>query len=218
MKKTEDKLFCKNSFITFCAIIAIAIITISLLCAFILKPSKKLQLSEFEKIAIYGYLEDHLSLDKLYLLSGKSSYNNLQYTQSKVKEILDSYYENHNEDIIPTSIVTSELGTKYNISSDTIDFHGILVSNYEYLPEQDAFKRVEGANIGLASIESQVQTDANSTDKLSITNIEKISDNSYIVYFDVISSETENVASKTGAVTISVINGSYELENCTITD
>ena len=218
MKKTEDKLSDKKNRITiFCAIIAIAIIVISLLCAFLFKPSKELQLSEFEKIAIYGYLEDYLSLDRLYMLSGKASYDDLQYTQSRVKEILDSYYESHNASIIPTSVITSELETKYNIPSNTIDFHGILVSNYEYLPEEDAFERVEGANNGLASIESQVQIDANSTDKLSITNIEKISDTSYIIYFDIISS-IENSVSKTGTATISVINGNYELENCVIND
>lgn len=220
MKKTEEKTFDnKNKIIIICAIIAIAIIIITLLCVFLFKPSKELKLSDFERIAIYGYLEDYLSLDKIYMLSGKSSYDNLQYTQSKVKEVLDSYYETNHEDTIPTSVITSELDSKYDISSDTLDFHGILVSDYEYLPEEDAFRRVEGANSGLSSIENQVQMTTNSGDKLSVKNIEKISNNSYTVYFDIVDSTTQDsVVSETGTATISVINGSYELESCTIND
>ena len=220
MKRTEEKTFDnKNKIIIICAIVAFAIIIITLLCVFLFRPSKELKLSEFEKVAIYGYLENYLSLDKLYMLSGKSSYDNLQYTQSKVKEALDSYYESHNENTIPTSAITSELESKYDISSDTLDFHGILVSNYEYLPEEDAFRRVEGANSGLSSIENQVQMVTNNVDKLSVKNIEKLSDNSYMVYFDIVDSTTQDsVVSETGTATISVINGSYELESCTIND
>lgn len=221
MERIEKKCKCneKTRILSFSIFFAIFVIVFSLIMGIALRPSKFLELSEFEKIAIYGYLEDYLSLDKLYMLSGKSSYDNLQYNQSKVKEILDSYYEEHNENIIPTSIITSELEAKYNIPSNSIDFHGILVSNYEYLPEQNAFQRVEGANSGMASIETQVNSIANSNDKkISITNIERLSDISYIVHFNIVSSNSENTTSETGNATISINNGIYELESCNIND
>ena len=195
------------------------ILIITLLCIFLFNQSKELKLSDFEKIAIYGYLEDYLSLDKLYMLSGNSSYDDLHYTQSKIKEVLDSYYEQNHSEIIPTNVITSELEEKYGISTDTLDFHGILVSNYEYLPEDNSFKRVEGANSGLADSENQVQAIANSNDKVSVKSIEKISNDSYLVNFDIISSsDLENQISQSGNVTIKVANNSYELTSCNIND
>lgn len=205
----------KNKFILIGSIVFVVIV-ITILCIFLLKSSSVLELSDFEKIAVYGYLEDYLSLDKLYLLSNKSSYDESQYLQSKVKQILDSHYEKSHDELIPTSIISDELSKNYGISADSLDYHGILVSDFEFSPQDNAFIRVEGANSGVSSIENQVFMNENSDNKLSIQKIEKASKDSYIVYFNVMDSSESNV-SASGSVTINVVDNAYELENCTIT-
>ena len=160
----------KNKFILIGSIVFVVIV-ITILCIFLLKSSSVLELSDFEKIAVYGYLEDYLSLDKLYLLSNKSSYDESQYLQSKVKQILDSHYEKSHDELIPTSIISDELSKNYGISADSLDYHGILVSDFEFSPQDNAFIRVEGANSGVSSIENQVFMNENSDNKLSIKKI-----------------------------------------------
>ena len=213
MKKIKEKKLNKRNLFILCAIIGV-IIT-GLLFLFLHKQSKELNLSSFEKVAVSNYLEDYLSLDKLYLLSGKFSYNELQYTQAKIKETLDSYYNQNPSETIPASVIITQLENKYNISSDTLDFHGILISDYEYLPAEDAFKRVEGANKGMGDLENQVETTASKNGKTSIKTIEKKVKDSYIVYFDVVSLDSEDNIIDSGNVTIKVVDDNYELESCT---
>lgn len=194
---------------------ALAIIVLIVIYVAILGSTKvPTKLDEFQKVAIYGYLEDYLSLDKLYLKAGKSNYDDLQYTQSKVKQILDSEYQRNPESTISTSVISAELSNLYDISSDTIDYHGILVSDYEFVPEEDAFKRVDGANRAMASIENVVELTGNSNEKISITGIEKLTENSYKVNFNVVDSLSVDRILNSGNATIIAQNGAYELDSC----
>lgn len=216
MKKTEEKNFLtKKNILIVCGFIVILLIII-LFSIFSFKSSNKLKLSEFEKKAIYGYFESYLSLDKLYSLSGNSYFDELQYTQSKIKQALDSYYFANNVPTIPTSEVSSILQEKYGISTNAIDYHGIIVSDYEYIPEDNCFRRVDGANRGMSTIENQVQNIVNDK-KISVQNIEKSSNTDYIIYFDIISANNaENLPIESGNVTIKLVNNTFELENCNI--
>lgn len=215
MKKTEEKNFSKKSLLIYSVIALAVVLAIILFASTGSNKSMNLDLTDFEKIAVYGYLEDYLSLDKLYLLAGKSSYDDLHYTRSKIKSILDEQYNSNPDSTIPVSIINSELNDKYSIDSNNIDYHGILVSDYEYMPDQNAFRRVEGANKNMGSLENEVDTVSNSNYELSITNINQVSDNSFVVNFDVVDSSNNSVH-QSGNVTVKVIDGTYELENCTI--
>lgn len=167
----------------------------------------KLKMSDFEKIAVYGYLENFLSLDKLYSISGKSDFNDMQITQSKIKEILDAHYANNETEIFASSVL-SELPNDISI-----DFRSIVISDYEYSESKNAFIRKDGANSGIANIETKIQNE-NASKSISITNIEKISKESYKVYFNVIEKNDNNNVLESGVVTIAVNNNSFNIESC----
>lgn len=213
MEKTKETNLIKKRAIIIASCTIIVVIVVAICITLFFGNSKKLELSDFERIAVYNYLDDYLSLDKLYLLAGKSNYDDLQFTQSKIKQILDEQYSANSEGTISTSTISSELERVYGISSD-IDYHGILVSDYEFLPDEDAFKRVDGANSGMTSIENNVEMDANGNEKVSVSNIEKLSDSSYKVFFDVVDSLSDSRVLNSGSVVISVDNGSYKLDSC----
>ena len=112
------------------AIILIILIFIILIALFfgVFSKNKNLKLDDFEKISIYNYLEnDVLNIEKLYKLSGKTGYNELQLFQSKLKQTLDIYFSEHSELEVSTSTILDLIDPSY--IPESVDFHGIIVSD-----------------------------------------------------------------------------------------
>lgn len=203
------------------AIVVIAIILVVVLIVVISKcfsKSNELKFDEFEKAAIYGYLEnDFLDISKIYQVSGKSNYNELQVFQSKLKQALDSYFSTHSEKTVSTSTILGMVNSEYIPAS--VDFHGIVVSDYEYDPQTDSFVKSIGANANIAGIEADVNSVNYSDKKASVQKIEKTSDNKYKVSFNVVNSIIGNDSVEdTGEAIISVQDGKLVLDSCTLND
>ena len=211
-KKSKIKLNYKNIGIVF-AIILIIIIAIILVIN--LNKDKELKFDEFEKIAIYNYFEnDLLNVETLYQLSGKSTYNELEVFQSKLKQALDNYFLNNSSNEVDSALILSSIESKY--IPDNVDFHGILVSDYEYNFENDTFVKSPGANPGLSNIESQVSGIDYSNQTSSVQKIEKLDDNKYKIYFNITDSvNTENIFNS-GEVIIHIENNEFVIDSCSI--
>ena len=211
-KKSKIKLNYKNIGIVF-AIILIIIIAIILVIN--LNKDKELKFDEFEKIAIYNYFEnDLLNVETLYQLSGKSTYNELEVFQSKLKQALDNYFLNNSSNEVDSALILSSIENKY--IPDNVDFHGILVSDYEYNFENDTFVKSPGANPGLSNIESQVSGIDYSNQTSRVQKIEKLDDNKYKIYFNITDSvNTENIFNS-GEVIIHIENNEFVIDSCSI--
>ena len=124
-------------------IIVIVLIIVILLAIFLSnrKTEKELELSDFEKIAIYNYLEnDLLDMQTLYLKANNSNLNDVEMIQVQVQDALDNYFANNpNATSVSTSVIYSILSNNYDIDSSLVDFHGIVLSNYEYNPDTNEY-------------------------------------------------------------------------------
>lgn len=211
-KKSKIKLNYKNIGIVF-AIILIIIIAIILVIN--LNKDKELKFDEFEKIAIYNYFEnDLLNVETLYQLSGKSTYNELEVFQSKLKQALDNYFLNNSSNEVDSALILSSIESKY--IPDNVDFHGILVSDYEYNFENDTFVKSPGANPGLSNIESQVSGIDYSNQTSKVQKIEKLDDNKYKIYFNITDSvNTENIFNSGDAI-LHIENNDFIIDSCSI--
>lgn len=187
----------------------------------IVKQSTKnseLKLNDFEKVAIYNYLEDNLlDVETLYNLSGKTGYNELQLFQSKLKQALDTYFANHSESEVSTSTVVGLIDSKY--VPEGVDFHGIVVSDYEYNPENDTFVKSIGANANISGIEAEINSLNYFDKKASVQKIEKTKDNKCKVTFNIINTIIGNDSVEaSGEAILSIKDNDLIIDSCTIND
>ena len=203
----------------FIAIIVIIVVIIGVIIAHSnSSENNNLELGDFERISIYNYLEsDVLDISDLYLLSGNSNYDNLQIFQAKLKQTLDSYFSEHSESEVPTSTILELIDSKF--VPENLDFHGVLVSNYEFNPENDSFVKSEGANAQMAEIEAGITNVDYSNRKVSIQNIEKTADNQYKVSFNIVNSMfEEETVEATGEAMLSINDNKINLDSCSINE
>lgn len=216
-KKSKPNLNYKSIAIVVAAVI-ILIIIITFLVKLLSKNDSELKLEGFEKIAVYSYLEDNLlDVSTLYNMSGNSDYNELQIFQSKLKQALDTYFSNHSESEISTSIALGLVESKY--IPDNVDFHGILVSDYTYNPESETLKKSPGSNSNISGIEAEINSIDYSDKKASVQKIEKISDDKYKVYFNIVNSMIEEpITEATGESTLLIKDNILSIDSCSIND
>lgn len=218
--KDEKKISKKLDYKKIAIVVAVLVFLIFII-VLIFKQSTKdseLKLNDFEKIAVYNYLEDNLlDISTLYKLSGKSDYNELEVFQSKLKQALDTYFSTHSESEVSTSTVLGLVDSKYIPSG--IDFHGIIVSDYEYNPENETFRKSPGANANIAGIESEVNSIDYSGKKASVQKIEKTKDNKCKVTFNIVNSIIGNDSVEaTGEAILSIQDNDLKIDSCTIND
>lgn len=218
VKKKKKFKFDYKKLAIFIVIMLILIVSVVLIALYVSK-NRTLNFNTFEKVAIYSYLEDDLlDVSTLYNLSGNSDYNEMQVFQSKLKQALDSYFaSNSSANEVSTSEAMSLVDSKYVPSG--VDFHGIIVSDYTYNPENDTFTRTPGANANMAGIESEVNSFDYSDKKASVQSIEKTSDDKYKVIFNIVNSMIDNPTPEaTGEAILSIKDDELNIDSCTINE
>lgn len=211
-KKSKIKLNYKIIGITFALIL---IIIIAIIFIINLNKNKELKFDEFEQIAIYNYFENELlDVETLYQISGNSNYNELEIFQSKLKQALDNYFSNNSGNEVDSALILSSIESKY--IPDNVDFHGILVSDYEYNFENDTFVKSPGANPGLSNIESQVSGIDYSNQTSKVQKIEKLDDNKYKIYFNIVDFINPENVLNSGNIIIHIENNEFKIDSCTI--
>ena len=215
-KKSSKNLNSQKVVIAIIAIIVIVAVIFAIINIF--SKDKALEFNDFEKAAIYGYLEDTvLDIQKVYQLSGASQYNELQIFQANLKQALDSYFATSSDTSVPTSTILGMVNS--NSIPTSVDFHGIVVSDYEYNPETDSFEKAPGANANLAGIEADASSITYSDKKASVQKIEETEDHKYKVSFNVVNSMIDDgTPEATGEAIILLQDGELILESCTIND
>lgn len=203
-------------------LIIFIILAIILGIVFLLKKdevkSNELQLSEFERIAIYNYLEnDLLNMSVLNILSNYGN-DTLELYREEVKYILDTYFsENTEETFIPSNMVYELLQEKFGSNAEEIDFHGILINGYEYDIENDGFTKEEDNFFYDSFLMDNNQI-------CFVNKIEKLSDVSYKVYIDIVDKtipdisrenyKENNYVLETAEVIINIENGNLVIQSC----
>ena len=142
----------------------------------------------------------------------------MQVFQSKLKQALDSYFaSNSSANEVSTSEAMSLVDARYVPSG--VDFHGIIVSDYTYNPENDTFIKTPGANANIAGIEAEVNSIDYSDKKAIVQNIEKTSDDKYKVIFNIVNSMIDNPTPEaTGEVILSIKDDEFNIDSCTINE
>ena len=200
-------------------IIVLVILVIAIfLIAFLSSKSreKELNFSDFVRVAIYNYFEnDFLSVSDLYLKANTSNLNDVEILQVQVQNALDNYFSNNPDSTsISVSEINSILSADYNIDTSLVDFHGLVLSNYEYNPETDEIIVNADSNVQANnSLYNEFQNYDNQS--LEITKITQLSDNQYKVYANIL--DNDSVIS-TAEVTLKLENDVFTIENCSITD
>lgn len=200
-------------------IIVLVILVIAIfLIAFLSSKSgeKELNFSDFERVAIYNYFEnDFLSVSDLYLKANTSNLNDVEILQVQVQNALDNYFSNNPDSTsISVSEINSILSADYNIDTSLVDFHGLVLSNYEYNPETDEIIVNADSNVQANnSLYNEFQNYDNQS--LEITKITQLSDNQYKVYANILDN---NSVISTAEVTLKLENDVFTIENCSITD
>lgn len=200
-------------------IIALVILVIAIcLIVFLSSKSseKELELSDFERVAIYSYFEDDfLDLRDLYLKANNSNLNDVEILQVQVQTALDNYFSNNPDSTsISVSEINSILSTDYNINTSLVDFHGLVLSNYEYNPETDEIVVNANSNVQAnTSIYNEFQNYDNQS--LKVTKITQISDGQYKIYANIL--DGDNVIS-TAEVTLKLENDAFSIESCSISE
>lgn len=197
-------------------IIVIVLIIVILLAIFLSnrKTEKELVLSDFEKIAIYNYLEnDLLDMQTIYLKSNNSELNDVEMIQVQVQDALDNYFANNpNATSVSTSVIYSILSNDYDIDSSLVDFHGIVLSNYEYNPDTNEI---------VINNNSDVQPDMSlnaefanlDNQQLDITKITELPDGQYKVYGNIL--DNESIIS-TAEIVLKLENDTIQIGECSI--
>lgn len=210
----------KNLNVSKLAIVISIVILVIIIAIVIVNSSKNkgLKLDEFEKIAIYNYLEnDVLDVTTIYKNSGKLEYNDSQIFQAKLKQALDTYFASNSGKEVSTSEILGTIDSAY--IPEYLDFHGIIVSDYEYNPEKDSFIKTPGANSNLAGIELSANNIDYSNKKTSIQKIEKTSDNKYKISFNIVDAMVDNSSVEaSGEAIVIVENNNLKIESCNINE
>ena len=204
----------KRILISILAILLIAVV-IGLIIFFVTRNSeKKIDLKNFKKITIYNYLEnDLLTVQKLYLADSNSNLNDVELLQVQIQSVLDSYFTD-NPDATSVSVqeLYSLLEEQYKTDSSSIDFHGLVLSNYEYNFETDMIEKSPNSNIvSNDNIYSQFVGAENQT--LEITNITELPSGEYKVYGNIL--DGESVISS-AEIILKVENGNISIQDCSI--
>lgn len=177
---------------------------------------KELDFSDFEKTAIYNYLENNLlDAKSLYLKANNDNLNEVESLQIQIQDALDTYFTNNPDyTSISVSDIYAILNSEYSIDTSLIDFHGIVLSNYEYNSETDEIVVNTNNDVkpDIALIDKFSNFDSHS---LHITKITQISDNQYKVYGNILNND---IVVSTTEVTLKLDNNQFAIENCTITD
>ena len=201
-------------------ILIIVIILIITICLAVFLPSddteKELQFSDFEKVAIYDYLEnDLLDMQTLYLTANNSELNDVEMIQVQVQNALDNYFSNNpSATSVSVSEIYSILSNEYGIDTSLVDFHGLVLSNYEYNPETDEI--IVNGNTGIQPDTTLNNEFANlDNQKLEINKITQISDNQYKVYGNIL--DNDSVISTT-EITLKLENDILQIETCSISN
>lgn len=201
-------------------LITVAIIIIVAICLIISLSTRntetELTFSDFERTAIYNYLEnDLLDMQTLYLKANNSNLNDVEMIQVQVQDALDNYFSNNpNATSISVNEITSILSSEYNMDTSLVDFHGLVLSNYEYNPDTDEITISNNSNIQANdSLYNEFANIENQT--LDITKITQISDHEYKVYGNIL--DNDSVISTT-EVTLKLENNTFSIESCSISD
>lgn len=209
--------FVKKNKLFIIIVLIILVIAICLIAFLSGKSSEKeLDFSDFERVAIYNYFEnDFLNVSDLYLKANNSNLNDVEILQVQVQDALDNYFSNNPDSTsISVSEINSILSDDYNIDTSLVDFHGLVLSNYEYNPETDEITVNANSNIQANnSLYNEFQNYDNQS--LEITQITQISDNQYKVYTNIL--DNDSVIS-TAEVTLKLENDAFTIENCSISD
>lgn len=200
--------------------IIIAIIILAIIIAIVAKIVSLVKLDDFKKYTIYSYLEnDVLNVYTLYQLGGKASYDETQVFQSKLKEALDNYFSTNSGDSISASEALSLVDSIY--VPDNVDFHGIIVSGYEYNAENDTIEKSSDSHSNMATIESEVNSVDYSNQVSKVQKIKKVNNTSYKVYFNIVdttngaAADSDNATVEaSGVATVSLVDGSLVIEDC----
>lgn len=223
MEKKERKL---NLKILIPAVIAVIVIAIIIIICIVANSSKELKLSEFEKIGIYGYLEnDFLNVNELKLKANNQEFNEIEILQIQTKEVLDKYFNTNNIEKATEEEIMAEL-SRNDIDTAMVDFNGLQIPGYEYNPET---KEISRANIYEQNLDiAMYQEFEDNNQKFKITKIEKESDNVYIVYGNFVDEtelnnqqeQEENNTQEESKVTVklSIKDNNYTIDECTIKD
>ena len=202
--------------LTLAIIIIIAICLIVFLSTRNTQTEKELIFSDFEKTAIYHYLEDDLlDMQTLYLKDNNNNLNDVEIIQVQVQDALDNYFSsNPNATSISVSEINSILSSEYNVDTSLVDFHGLVLSNYEYNPETDEI--LVNGNSDIQPNMSLYNEFANlENQSLKITKITQLSENEYKVYGNIL--DNDSIIS-TAEITLKLENNTFTIENCFITD
>lgn len=201
-------------------LIIVIIIIIIAICLAVFLPNKdtekELQLSDFEKVAIYDYLEnDLLDMQTLYLTANNNELNDVEMIQVQVQNALDNYFSNNpSATSVSVSEIYSILSNEYGIDTSLVDFHGLVLSNYEYNPETDEI--IINGNTGIQPDTTLNNEFANlDNQKLEINKITQISDNQYKVYGNIL--DNDSVISTT-EITLKLENDTLQIETCSISN
>lgn len=197
-------------------IIVIVLIIVILLAIFLSnrKTEKELELSDFEKIAIYNYLEnDLLDMQTLYLKANNSNLNDVEMIQVQVQDALDNYFANNpSATSVSTSVIYSILSTEYDIDSSLVDFHGIVLSNYQYNPETDEIVINNNSDVQ-PDMSLNAEFDNLDNQKLDITKITELPDGQYKVYGNIL--DNESIIS-TAEIVLKLENDTIQIGECFI--
>lgn len=197
-------------------IIVIVLIIVILLAIFLSnrKTEKELELSDFEKIAIYNYLEnDLLDMQTLYLKANNSNLNDVEMIQVQVQDALDNYFANNpNATSVSTSVIYSILSNNYDIDSSLVDFHGIVLSNYEYNPDTNEIVINNNSDVQ-PDMSLNAEFDNLDNQKLDITKITELPDGQYKVYGNIL--DNESIIS-TAEIVLKLENDTIQIGECFI--
>ena len=197
-------------------IIVIVLIIVILLAIFLSnrKTEKELELSDFEKIAIYNYLKnDLLDMQTLYLKANNSNLNDVEMIQVQVQDALDNYFANNpNATSVSTSVIYSILSNNYDIDSSLVDFHGIVLSNYEYNPDTNEIVINNNSDVQ-PDMSLNAEFDNLDNQKLDITKITELPDGQYKIYGNIL--DNESIVS-TAEIVLKLENDTIQIGECSI--
>lgn len=211
MSSEEKKSKLKINYIAIIGVLFIIFIIV-FLCRNNSKKSK-LVLDDFQKKAIFSYIENDI-LDLKTLNKYAGNVDDLQLFQANLKIALDNYFAENATEEVATSVILERVDSKY--VPETVDFHGIQVSDYQYEPERDVFVKSPGYNAGLANVEATVNSFDSSDQKVVITSIDKISNNNYKVLFNIVNSMSDNSVISSGDATLSFENDNIKIDSCNV--
>lgn len=210
------KKLCKRKKYMILVILAIAI-AIILVVAVVAKAQNRgeLKLDEFEKVAIYGYLEDNV-IDATTVYKKVGLVDELQLFQTQLKQTLDTYFKHNSEKVVSTSVILGMMESKY--IPDNIDFNGIVISGYEFDSINNTLKKHESEYQNMNSIEEMYNDTEYINKTTKIKKIQKNKDGMYVVTFDIIDKNMpdESNVDISGEAVLKIDKNIIAIEECTL--